>query len=620
MNTGVAALLRLQHPKLADWVAEVEALTEPDDVVLVDGSEAQRQGLIDMLIAQGVLTLLGGSFMGSYLARSDPRDVARVVSDTHICSPRDSGPLTNWWDPADALPEMRRRLAGVMRERTMYVVPFSMGPIGSELSRIVVQLTDSAYVAVNTLIMARTGQRALDQLGSDGAFTRAIHSVGVPLAPGEQDVPWPCNPAIRKICHFPEDDMVISIGSGYGGNSLLGKKCVALRLGTARAAKHPTGARAEHMMLIRVRQIATGRVRHIAAAFPSACGKTNLAMLVPTIPGYEITTLGDDILWMRVGADGRIYGINPEAGFFGVAPGTGPRTNAVATNAILKPGSLLTNVAFNPKTREAWWPGLSGEPPARLITWKGVEWHRDTGDVADTVHANARFTTPYAHCDTADLAAWDDPDGVPIDAMLFGGRRPDTIPLVRLARNWREGVLFGAMVSSATTAAAEGRVGQMAHDPFAMAPFFGLRVMDYIRHWLSMGRCIEATHGPSGLPVFGYVDWFREDAAGNFLWPGFGENGRVIDVIIRYLDGELGEDDLTATPAGLVPEPGVLNVEGLDVPPGALEELLAVDPAAWLAEVREVKAYYANTFGDDFPAELLELLDEMEREFEEALV
>lgn len=600
----------VRHRELQQWIDDVARQTQPDRVALVDGSDAQRDELTAMLVEQGVLTPLRRRFDGSFYARSDTRDVARVVGNTHICSVQDSGPLTNWWDPAEARPEMERRMSGVMRGRTMYVIPLSMGPIGSKLSRIAVQLTDSPYVVLNTLIMARCGDAVLRQLGEDGEFVRALHSVGVPLAPGEKDAAWPCNPDILKVCHFPDTGEVISVGSGYGGNALLGKKCLALRLETALAAANPEGQMAEHMMVIRVTETATGRDWHVAAAFPSACGKTNLAMLQPTIPGYTVTTIGDDINWMRLGDDGRLYAINPEAGFFGVAPGTSSTTNPVAVEAILK-GSLLTNVAYNPDTGEAWWPGLE-EAPERLITWKGEEWTRESGVSPETaVHPNSRFTTPYASCGTGDVAAWDNPQGVPIDLILFGGRRPDTVPLVRLARDWNEGVLFGAMISSARTAAAEGKVGEMAHDPFAMAPFFGTSVTDYVANWLRIGAKVTDAHGADRLPRIAYVNWFRRDADdGHFLWPGFGDNARVLDVILRHLKGEV---ELTETPAGLVPRPQDFNLEGADVSPEDMVALTAVNPAAWLRETAEVVAYLDGTF-PDFPAELLERLGRMYQE------
>jgi phosphoenolpyruvate carboxykinase (GTP) len=601
----------VKHEGLQEWINEVAALTRPDGVVLVDGSDDQRNELTDMLVDRGVLTRLKGEFEGSFYARSDPRDVARVVANTHICSEKDSRPPTNWWDPTEARPEMDRRLSGVMRGRLMYVIPLCMGPIGSPLSRIAVQVTDSPFVVLNTLIMARCGDAVLRQLGTDGDFVQALHSVGLPLSFGQPDVEWPCNPEILKVCHFPEAGEVISVGSGYGGNALLGKKCLALRLASFEAEADSTGRMAEHMMLVRIRNVETGDVWHVAAAFPSACGKTNLAMLQPTIPGYEVTTIGDDIVWMRVGDDGRLYAINPEAGFFGVAPGTGPATNPVAVKAIKK-GSILTNVAYNPDTGEAWWPGLE-EPPERLITWKGEEWTKDSGDDPEkTVHPNSRFTTPYHQCDTGDVQVWDDPQGVPVDLILFGGRRPDTVPLVRLARDWTEGVLYGAMVSSARTAAAEGKVGEMTHDPFAMGPFFGLSVTDYIANWLRIGE-LSATHGTDKLPRIGYVNWFQRDANdGHFLWPGFGENARVIDVILRHLRGEV---KLTATPVGLLPRPQDFNLESADVSDADMAVLTTVDSEAWLAEVDEVEAYLTGTF-DDFPPVLLERLAQMRRDLQ----
>ncbi|HTP15512.1 MAG TPA: phosphoenolpyruvate carboxykinase (GTP) [Streptosporangiaceae bacterium] len=601
------------NPALNAWVDEIADLTEPEQVVWVTGSDAQRDRLTKMLVEHGTLIPLRGAFSGSYLARSDPRDVARVVKDTHICSPDDAGPLSNWWNPAQALPQLEDWLAGAMHGRTMYVVPFSMGPLGSALGRIAVQLTDSPYVVLNMLTMARCGQPVLDQLGAAGAFVRAVHSVGVPLEPGQADMAWPCNPDKRRICHFPQHQLIISFGSGYGGNALLGKKCLALRLATALAAADPNGAMAEHMMVIEISDDATGQKWYVSAAFPSACGKTNLAMLQATIPGYTVKTIGDDIAWIRLGDDGRLYAINPEAGFFGVAPGTGPASNPVAVEAI-KRGSLLTNVAYNPDSGEPWWPELS-PPPARLITWKGEQWLRESGvDAATTVHANSRFTTPYASCGTADVAIWNSPEGVPLDVILFGGRRPTTIPLVRVARGWEEGVLLGAMISSATTAAADGEVGKVAHDPFAMAPFFGLAVTDYIRNWLRIGARITAAHGAGRLPLIAAVNWFRQsEEDGHFLWPGFGDNARVIDVLIRYLKGEV---ELNQTPIGLIPAPQAFNLDGLDVTPPDMAALTTVEIGEWLAEVKEVEEYFRRTFGDTLPAELLDRLAQTRRELE----
>ncbi len=605
------------HTALQDWVGEIAGLTLPDEIVWIDGSDSQRDKLRAMLVKQGVLTPLRGRFGGSFLACSDPRDVARVVKDTHICSEKNSGPHTNWRDPAKAMPEMCRRFTGAMRGRTMYVVPFSMGSLGGPPSKVVVQVTDSPYVVLNTLIMARTGQDALNELGTDGEFVRAVHSVGAPLAPGQVDVRWPCNPDDLKVCHFPDAHQgagaVWSYGSGYGGNALLGKKCVALRLASAQAAKDPNGAMAEHMMLIRITETATDRNWHMAAAFPSACGKTNLAMLQPTIPGYKVTTIGDDIVWIRVGKDGRLYAINPEAGFFGVAPGTGPKTNPVATRAILKPGSLLTNVAYDPDTGEAWWPGLSDEPPARLIPWDwdGTEdgiWTRESGiNPATTVHPNSRFTTPYAACETGDVAVWDDPGGVPLDLIVFGGRRSDTVPLARLADDWESGVLSGAMVGSARTAAAEGAVGEMTHDICAMDPFFGLSVGEYLANWLRIGDLVTAKFGADKLPKIAFVNWFLRDANGRFLWPGFGENGRVIDVLLRHLKGEVS---FNPTPIGLIPSPQDFNLDGLDMSIADMERLLRFDDRAWEVEVDRNRAYLTGTF-PDFPPALKRRLERM---------